>query len=30
MANKKNNVTAHYHLLLKKKTILGESMSDFS
>ena len=30
MANKKNNVTAHYYLLLKKKTILGESLSDFS
>ena len=30
MANKKNSLTAHYHLLVKKKTILGESMSDFS
>jgi hypothetical protein len=30
LANKKNAVTAHYQLLIKKKTILGESLSDFS
>ena len=29
-ANQKNNVTAHYNLLLKKKNLLGESISDFS
>ena len=29
-ANQKNNVTAHYHLLLKKKSIMGESISDLS
>ena len=29
-ANYKNNVTAHYNLLLKKKNLLGESISDFS
>jgi hypothetical protein len=30
MANNKSSLTAHYHLLMKKKTILGESFSDFS
>ena len=30
MANQKNNLTAHYELLIKKKSILGESISDFS
>lgn len=29
-ANVKNSLTAHYQLLLKKKTILGESISEFS
>lgn len=29
-ANLKNTTTAHYNLLLKKKQILGESLSDFS
>ena len=30
MSNVKNNLTAHYHLLVKKKSILSESLSDFS
>lgn len=29
-ANKKNNLTAHYNLILKNKELLGESLSEFS
>ena len=30
MSNVKNNLTSHYHLLVKKKSILQESLSEFS
>lgn len=30
MSNVKNNLTSHYHLLVKKKNIQQESLSEFS